>query len=230
MLRVGTTGDYAPYSVRDAHDRYAGADVALARELAIGLGLRVEFVPTTWRNLQQDAEAGRFDIAIGGISDTPERRRFAYFSGSYLRDAKQPVVRCGEERRYDTRDEINAPAVRLIVNPGGTNEAFVRAQFPHASLTVHPGNAGVFDEILAGRADVMVTDGMEAMLQQRRGQGLCAVQVRSRWVPAGKAVMLPQDRALRGVIDTQLRSQGGARAYTRRLQPWLDAAAWAAPT
>ena len=230
VLRVGTTGDYAPYSVRDAQDRYAGSDVALARELALALGLRVEFVPTAWRSLQQDAEAGRFDIAIGGISDTPERRRFAYFSTSYLRDAKEPVVRCGEETRYDTREEINAPTVRLIVNPGGTNEAFVRAQFPRASLTVHPNNPGVFEEVRAGRADVMITDGMEAALQQRRGQGLCAVRVGNRWAPAGKAVMLPQDAALRDVIDAQLRRAGGARAYARRLQPWLEDAAWATQT
>jgi chorismate mutase-like protein len=226
VLRVGTTGDYAPYSVRDAHDRYAGADIALARELALGLGLRVEFVPTNWPGLQADAQAGRFDIAIGGISDTPRRRQFAYFSAAYLRDAKRPVVRCGEQRRYDSSGEINAPKVRLIVNPGGTNEAFVRSQFPRAQLTVYVNNLGVFDEIRAGRADVMVTDGVEADLQQRSGQGLCAVKVSGRWAPAGKAVMLPQDAALRGAINAQLHDLGGVRAYARRLQPWLNDAAW----
>lgn len=38
--------------------------------------------------------------------------------------------------------------------------------------------------------------------------------------------MLPQDAALRSVIDTQVRRLGGARIYARRLQPWLDDAAW----
>jgi chorismate mutase-like protein len=225
VLRVGTTGDYAPYSTRDAQERYAGADIALARELAIGLGLRVEFVPTSWRTLEEDARAARFDIAIGGISVTPERQRFAYFSIPYLHDAKQPVVRCGEETHYDTRGEINTPSVRLIVNPGGTNEAFARAQFPRATLSVYANNLGVFDEIRARRADVMVTDGVEAALQQRRGQGLCAVKVGGRWARAGKAVMLPPDSALRTAINTQLRELGGEKAYARRLQPWLDAAA-----
>jgi len=226
VLRVGTTGDYAPYSIRDAQDRYRGADIALARELALGLGLRVEFVPTTWGSLQPDAQAGRFDIAIGGISITSQRQKWADFSTPYLHDAKQPVVRCGEQRRYDTRAEINAPQVRLIVNPGGTNEVFARAQFPRAQLTVFANNLGVFDEIRAGHADVMVTDGVEAALQQRRGQGLCAVKVNGMWAAAGKALMLPRDAELRGVIDAQLRALGGAKTYERQLQPWLDDAAW----
>jgi chorismate mutase-like protein len=227
VLRVGTTGDYAPYSVRDAQARLAGADIALARELALGLGLRVEFVPTTWRSLQEDARARRFDVAIGGISDTPERRQYAYFSTAYVHDSKQPVVRCGEQKRYDTLGEIDAATVRLIVNPGGTNEAFARAQFPRAALSVYRDNLGVFEEIRAGRADVMVTDGVEAALQQRSGRGLCAVKVRGHWARAGKAVMLPQDPALRSAINAQLRALGGERAYARRLQAWLDDAGWA---
>jgi chorismate mutase-like protein len=212
--------------VRDPEGRVAGADIALARELALSLGLRVEFVPTTWRTLRDDARADRFDIAIGGISDTPERRQYAFFSTPYLHDSKQPVVRCGEQARFDTRREINAATVRLIVNPGGTNETFARARFPRAALSVYRDNLGVFDEIRAGRADVMVTDAVEAALQQRSGRGLCAVRVSGHWAQAGKALMLPQDPALRSAINTQLRAMGGERAYARRLQPWLDDAAW----
>jgi chorismate mutase-like protein len=37
--------------------------------------------------------------------------------------------------------------------------------------------------------------------------------------------MLPPDAALRTAINTQLRELGGEKAYARRLQPWLDAAA-----
>jgi chorismate mutase-like protein len=72
----------------------------------------------------------------------------------------------------------------------------------------------------------MVTDGVEAALQQHRGQGLCAVRVGGRWAKAGKAVMLPQDAALRSAINSQLRALGGERAYARRLQLWLADAAW----
>ena len=228
-LRIGTPGDYEPYALHDAAgDRYTGADIALARELALQLGLRAEFVRTSWRTLLEDAAAGHFDIAVGGISITPDRQRSVLFSRPYLGDAKQPVVRCGEQRRYDTRAEIDAPGVRLIVNPGGTNESFARSQFPHAALTVHTDNVGVFDEIRAGRADVMVTDGVEARLQQQRG-GLCAVKIRARWAPADKAVLIAADPALQREVNSALQRAGGAKGYARRLQAWQHDAARPAP-
>ena len=230
VLRIGTPGDYAPYALRDAaHDRYSGADIALGRELAVQLGLRAEFVPTSWRGLLEDAAAGRFDIAVGGISVTPERRRSVGFSTAYFHDAKQPVVRCGEQRSYDTRAEIDLPRVRLIVNPGGTNEAFARTQFPHAGLSVHSGNLDVFDEILARRADVMVTDGVEAALQQQRGQGLCAVKISQSWAPADKAIMMPIDPALKNAVNAGLSRLGTNEKYLQRLRSWQSDAARPAP-
>ena len=220
-LRIGTPGDYAPYSLTDADQHRLGADIAQAREIAISLGLRAEFVATSWATLLDDARAGKFDIAVGGISITPERAAVVAFTKPYLEDSKQPVVRCGEQRRFDTRGEIDAAGVRLIVNRGGTNEAFAKAQFPHASLVVHADNRTVFDEITARRADVMVTDGVEARLQQARGQGLCAVKV-GRWAPAGKAILLQKDESLRAKVDASLRSMGGRRGYARRVAAWID--------
>jgi chorismate mutase-like protein len=110
------------------------------------------------------------------------------------------------------------------VNRGGTNEAFARSQFPHSSLTVHPDNRTVFEEITARRADVMVTDGVEARLQQARAQGLCAVKV-GRWAPAGKAILTQQDEPLRAAVDASLRMLGGYRGYARRVAAWIDDAA-----
>jgi chorismate mutase-like protein len=229
VLRIGTTGDYAPYSWYDtATGSYRGVDIELARALALQMGLRAEFVPTRWSTLLVDAQAGRFDIAVGGISITDERARLLSFSTPHATDRKVPVVRCGEQRRYDTAAEINRPQVRLIVNPGGTNERFVRQQFPAATLTVHADNRTVFDEISAGRADVMVTDAVEARLQESAGDGLCMAKVRQRWAPASKAVLIATGVASGSAIDAQLQQLGGARRYQRELAGW-EAYAWATP-
>jgi chorismate mutase-like protein len=231
VLRVGTTGDYAPYSVLDARTgAYLGADIALARRLALELGLRAEFVPTTWKTLLADAAAGRFDIAMGGISITPERQRSQLFSKAYSTDFKVPLTRCGEERKFDTRAEINRPDTRLIENPGGTNEQFARAQFPAASLTIHPDNRTVFDEIVARRADVMVTDAVEAQLQAGAGKGLCQASTSARWAPAHKAVMLAPDPALRDQVNRALDRIDMTQAYARLRAQWMENARLAGGT
>jgi chorismate mutase-like protein len=220
VLRVGTTGDYAPYAWRVSPDgEWLGADVALARKLGIDQGLRTDFVPTSWPALSTDFASQKFDVAIGGVSITPERAKLGRFSRAYLKDSKIPVVRCGEERRFDTQRKINQAGVRVVVNPGGTNERFSRARFPVAQLHVHSDNQTVFAEILAQRADVMVTDGVEAQLQQRAGKGLCAVNVGKHWAPARKAVWLQPKADLRKAVDESL-GRSSRHAYGRELANW----------
>jgi cyclohexadienyl dehydratase len=47
-LKVGLTGDYAPYSKRASDGTIRGADATMALALAKSLGVRLEIVPTTW--------------------------------------------------------------------------------------------------------------------------------------------------------------------------------------
>jgi chorismate mutase-like protein len=223
VLRIGTTGDYAPYSILDVRaDAYVGADIALARRLALELGLRPEFVATTWKTLLADANAGRFDVALGGISVTAERERTQLFSNAYSTDFKVPVTRCGEEQRFDTQAEINRPETRLIENPGGTNEQFARAQFPAASLTIHADNRSVFGEIVARRADVMVTDSVEAQLQSATGLGLCQAKSSAQWAPARKAIMLAPDPALKQQVNRALDRMDMTHTYARLRAQWME--------
>ena len=52
VLKVGTTGDWNPMTVRDpATNSYKGFDIDIMEELAKDLGVEVEFVPTDWKTL-----------------------------------------------------------------------------------------------------------------------------------------------------------------------------------
>jgi len=52
VLKVGTTGDWNPMSVRDpATNTYKGFDIDVMTELAKDMGVEVEFVPTDWKTL-----------------------------------------------------------------------------------------------------------------------------------------------------------------------------------
>ena len=79
ILRVGTTGDYRPFTVLDkTTGEYSGFDVDMARSLAQALGVQINFVPTTWSKLAGDLSAGAFDIAMGGVSVTLDRQKQAF--------------------------------------------------------------------------------------------------------------------------------------------------------
>ncbi|MGE0669104.1 MAG: gamma subclass chorismate mutase AroQ [Sphingomonadales bacterium] len=202
QLRVGMTGDYAPFTVKSG-DSWSGIDVDMAHSLADSLGVELVFVQTTWPTLMQDLKSSKFDIAMGGITKTQERQREAFQSRSYLNDGKAPIVRCGDERKYDTVNEINRKGVRVIVNPGGTNERFVQAKLPNASVTVFPDNTKIFDELAAGRADVMVTDKIEVQWQAARHAALCAATT-GTFTLTEKAYVMPEDDALLAAVDAWL--------------------------
>ena len=61
-----------------------------------------------------------------------------------------------------------------MVNPGGLNEAFARARLPHAKLLVHGRNEEIPSLVADGRADVMVTEIVEAPWYVRRDPRLAA--------------------------------------------------------
>ena len=221
VLRVGTTGDYKPFTDRVADGRFIGLDIALAADLAKTLGVKLELVPTTWGAMMVDLGEDRFDLAIGGVSVSLERQKKAWFSIPYLRDGKTPIARCADAHKYQTLADIDRPEVRLIVNPGGTNERFARAQAPRATLTVFPDNVAIFDRIAAGEADVMITDAIEARLQQRLHPTLCAIHPEAPFDFSEKAVLLPRDVVLKAYVDQWLHQAIESGAFARANEQWL---------
>ena len=63
VLRVGTSGDYAPFSVA-ADSVYQGFDIAVARAYAADRGLELRFVPFSWPDLAGSLSADRFDVDV----------------------------------------------------------------------------------------------------------------------------------------------------------------------
>ncbi|MEE4421516.1 transporter substrate-binding domain-containing protein [Streptomyces bugieae] len=192
-LRVCTTGDYRPFSYRDpGTGTYRGVDIDMARDLARSLDAKPRYVPTTWAGLVGDLSAGRCDIAMGGVSITLARARAVSFSEPTRTDGKTPIVRCADKDKYGTLEQIDRPGTTVIVNPGGTNEEFARAHIKHATLKVHPDNTTIFDEIIAGRADVMMTDASETRYQAKLHPELCSVHPDKPFTFSEKAYALPR--------------------------------------
>ncbi|MDB5363555.1 MAG: Cyclohexadienyl dehydratase [Rhodospirillales bacterium] len=204
-LRVGTPGDYRPFAIHNPDGSYEGADIDMAKGFAGKLGVRLEIVPTEWAKLQGDFDAGNFDIAIGGITITPDRAAKGDFSVALLEDGKRPVVRCADKDKFISVAAIDQPGTRVVVNPGAANEAFARANFHRAPITVNPENITVADQIVANRADVWVTDGIEVDLVAKRHAGvLCAAAVPAPFTHLTKAWYFPKDPGLKQAIDGYL--------------------------
>jgi cyclohexadienyl dehydratase len=217
VLRVATTGDYAPFSL-EANGRLSGADIELARGLAAHLGAEPVFVRTSWPGLVDDLRHGRFDVALSGISYTVERAALGLYSAAYHEGGKTLLARCADRERFDTPAELDRPGVRVIVNPGGTNERYVREHVHQAQILVHPDNRSVFAEIAAGRADVMVTDDVEAELQARRRPGQLCRTYPGTLTQGAKQILMSRDPALQVVVDEWLAQANAAGVPASELE------------
>jgi cyclohexadienyl dehydratase len=223
VLRVGTTGDYKPFTYFNKETgQFEGFDIDMAQSLGQSLGVKIEFVKTSWPTLMQDFSDGKFDIAAGGISYTFERAKKAYFSSPYMREGKTPIARCTDAAKYQTIPDIDKPEVKVIVNPGGTNEKFARAQLKAAPITVFPDNTKIFDEIIAGHADVMMTDASETRYQQKLHKELCAIHPDKPFDFSEKAYLLPRDEPLRNFVDGWLHTMQGNGAFQRVNAKWFE--------
>lgn len=221
-LRVGLTGDYRPFSVRDKDSGvYSGMDVDMANNLADALGVRLEIVPTSWASLLADLEARKFDIGMGGISITLPRQRVAFFSLPVMRVGKAAIARCADRDRFASLPEIDRPGVKVLVNPGGTNERFDRANLHQAEIVSFADNTRIFDALAAAQGDVMITDAVETKLQQKIHPDLCAIHPEQPFDFGELGYLLPPDIVFKQFVDQWLHITIEGGCWPRLVERYL---------
>jgi cyclohexadienyl dehydratase len=161
-LRVGTTGDFNPMSIKDtATNTYTGFDIEAMNQLAADMGVKVEYVPAEWATLVNGIVSDRFDI-FSGASLSMARAKTVAFSDPYLFAGTVPMVSKKTGAALTTWDSINNPNVTVAVLMGTVFEQQARAHFPKARVRAVEKPATGYQEVLAGRAQVTVTSNVEA--------------------------------------------------------------------
>ena len=194
VLLVGTTGDYCPMSCFNQTTKtYDGFDIALAEDLAKSLGVKVQYIQTSWPTLMQDTVDKKFDIAISGITITNERKQQALMSDGYLDNGKTILCRKEDAYKYTSLDSINKPSVRVMENPGGLNEKFAREKLPKARLIIHNVNCEIPKLIASGKADVMITEIVEANYYSNIIPNLAAPLSKTPFTNGKIGMLLPRE-------------------------------------
>lgn len=224
VLRVGTTGDFKPFSYQldESSKEYFGVDIELAKDLAKSLGVTVQFVHTSWPTLMDDLLADKFDICMSGITIKLNRQRHGLFSIPLLSSGKAAITRDELADRYTSKEAINTSDTRVIFNPGGTNESFARTHFPNATLILNEDNISIFQKIVDGEADIMVTDAVETKIQELIHPELEAVNPDKPFNFFEMGYLLPVDHTFKAYVDQwlNLRKKDGSfqRIFDQEIQ------------
>jgi len=191
-LRVGTTGDWNPMTMIDPTSKeHKGFDIDIATALAADMGVKVVFVPTTWKTLVNGIVAAKYDMT-SSASLSPKRALVAGYSLSYFAVEDVPLMLKKNKGKYNSWEDLNNPNVTVAVTLGTVQEKRAEVLFTKSKIIKVSAPARDYQEVLAGRADISMTSNLEAAKLVEQYPQMMVVPVKGGKNPTPLAVLLPQ--------------------------------------
>ncbi len=225
-LRVGVALN-APWVMHDKQGALFGYSIDVARKLASDMGWKLELVETSWLRLFDDLRTDRFDVAISGISITPQRARHVAFSqptGEFAVSLVANRARLGKQGMAGLKTEAQR---RIAVRKGTLTAELAKAALPAAQWVEFEDDHQAIEDLRDGKFDALVA---EAPLPELLAQAFPkALQVSDQGEIARTAhgiVLRRGDGDLRDVLDAwvvQTRASGWLKA---RADYWFGQPGW----
>lgn len=118
-MRVATDATYPPFEMLDKEKNLVGYDIDLIREICQVVNCRPEIRSVAWEGILVGVERGDFDVAISGITITPEREQKVDFTEPYMEVGQVVLVRADEARISGAKDLADKT---VAVQLGTTND------------------------------------------------------------------------------------------------------------
>ena len=227
-MRVGTSGEQAPFTMTTRGGDLVGLDIALARILAQAMGLEARFVTLPFAELLPALERGDVDLVMSGMTITPARAQRVAFVGPYATSGKALLTRSKKLAAAQTAHDLDQPKLRFAALAGSTSEDFVRRSLPRAKLVSAPQLEDAVAMVLSGKVDALVADRETcsvAVLQHPRA-GLLASSATFTIEPLGIALPLDDPR-LAGLVQTYLDALGSRGVLEKANDFWMKDPSWA---
>lgn len=92
VMRVSSDPNYKPQSFLNEKGELDGFDIDVSKEVAKRLGVKVEFITPDWDAITGGNWGGRWDVSIGSMTITPDRKKALFFSTPYYYTPAQFAV------------------------------------------------------------------------------------------------------------------------------------------
>ena len=209
VLRIGTTGDYAPLTLCNKQGRCEGFAIDMAQSLGkylsklSGKTITVAFVPTHWPDLHNDLKNDEFDIAMGGITRTEDRDARFLLSDPVIPSGKVALMQKSLASAYAGLNDLQLVKklsnsnLHLVINPGGTNQQFTMKYLQDMRYTLTADNREPFLMLRDHQADLMITDRTEALHQIKQIPSLVIINdAMFSWTVSSKVYMSQKNSKL----------------------------------
>ena len=157
-LRVAVSPDRPPLILKNRSGATVGFDVDIVSALATAMGLELHLVEVPFADLLWSVETGRADLAISGLTMTPERNARVAFAGPYFVSGMSVLARSRAITDVENPAALDHAERRYAAVTGSTSAKFIGDVLPHAQLVpVADYDTGI-QMVIDGKADALFAD------------------------------------------------------------------------
>lgn len=234
LERIGRTGvvrlgyvNEAPFAYLLPDGTLTGESAAIATEVLSRLGARrIEPVAATWESFIPGLLAGRYDVAAGGLTITPELSNTVLFSNPHYRLGDTLLVVRSNPRQLRSYGDIAADRrLRLAVVAGSAQYDYaLDAGMSARQLLSVPNSHAQLHAVRTGRAVAAAGSELSMLrLAQRdpaRVQALAVFADDPAHAGYGAFAFRPEDAALCDAVNGVLKGWLGSEEHLRLVAPF----------
>lgn len=229
VLKVGTSGNQPPMTMKNREGGLMGFDIDLAVALADAMKVKLELVPMPFGDLMKALEDDKIDMVLSGLAITPERTEMVSFVGPYMMSGKSILTRDSVLAKLSGANEFNRKELKLLALNNSTSASFVKAVAPEAQLIEITSYDEGVAMIIDGKADAMVADMPICVLSVARypEAGLTTLEKPLTVEPIGIAVS-KDDPQFYNLVDNYLRAYEKTGILGKIRDKWFENSSWVA--
>lgn len=164
VLHMATNAAFPPYEMTDDNGGFEGIDVEIATKIAEKLGLELVVDDMDFTSVLTSVQGGKSDIAMAGLTVTPERQENVDFTDSYATGIQVVIVPEGSD--ITTVDDLAND--KMIGTQEGTTGYIYCSDDPENGgygaehVVAYTNGATAIQALLAGKVDAVVIDSQPA--------------------------------------------------------------------
>ena len=153
-LRMGTNATFPPYEFVGDDGSVQGIDADIAAAIADKLGMKVEITDMEFDSLIPALQSDTIDVALAGMTVTPERQESVDFSDSYAKGVQVIIVPEGSD--IQTPDDLEGK--NIGVQTGTTGDIYCTDDYVQDHVKQFNNGPLAVAALVNGQIDCVVID------------------------------------------------------------------------
>ncbi len=214
-MTVALSADYPPFeyqTIKNGKNEIVGSDVDLANAIGKALGVKVKISNMDFNNVLTSVASGKADIAISGISYTPQRAQSYDFSTIYYDSPNVIIIKKSDLNKYKSLSDFSGK--NIAAQKGSIQEQMAQTEIKGATEVSLPQIGDEVNELNAGKVQGAVVEKLiaQSYIEANPQLTMANVEVPALTKNYGMAVAMPKgSTALKAAVDkviSQMKSDG----------------------